>query len=391
MANLALWQKLTRVLPGRPFGDGVDGNYSSASIPTLKYKSCSGTATSTTLSADTDTSPYIVGDVLLLYQTRGTGVGQWEINRVLAVGSDSYTMQVALNYTYTDSGASQAQAIKIPRYTDVTVSAGTWTITDFDGDIGGVLTFASNGLLTVTGTIAGSGKGFRGGVGGNTTPLGNRTGFEGEGTSGTSDTQTTSANGNGGGGGGPTDDGGSHSGAGGGGGGYASAGSNGTTGAFAGTVGTGGSAVNAADLTTFNFGGAGGGGGGEASYTGGTGGDGAGGIFIFAKNIVSVNAINCNGLNGTSGTDVNSSGGGGGGAGGSCLIACQVATLGTNVITATAGTGGASGGAGGNGGNGSVGRIAIHHSGTVTGTTNPTFTDVSDGSLTEQNAWFLFM
>ena len=96
-------------------------------------------------------------------------------------------------------------------------------------------------------------------------------------------------------------------------------------------------------------------------------------------------------MNGTSGTDVNSSGGGGGGAGGSCLIACQVATLGTNVITATAGTGGASGGAGGNGGNGSVGRIAIHHSGTVTGTTNPTFTDVSDGSLTEQNAWFLFM
>lgn len=67
----------------------------------------------------------------------------------------------------------------------------------------------------------------------------------------------------------------------------------------------------------------------------------------------------------------------GGGAGGAILLACQTATLGTNKFTATGGSGGASGG-----GAGAVGRISIHHSGSVSGTTNPTYDDTSD-SFTE--------
>jgi len=385
MANLYDWQKITRVLPGKPFGDGKDGAYSSATIPTLVYKSCSGSADSTTLTASTS-SPFAVGDILLLHQTRGTGAGQWEINRVSAVGSGSYTMQKALKYTYTDSGASQAQAIKIPRYTNVTVQSGTWTITDWNGDTGGILAFASNGTVTVTGTISADGKGFVLGYGATPPPNTGETGVQGESSVNVGDV-STSANGNGGGGGSDTVTGGSHSGAGGGGGGNGGAGSNGTTGSYSGTAGSGGEADGSADLSDFVLGGGGGGGGGYDSISGGHGGNGGGGIFIFAKIITVEGAISADGA---TGSGANNMGGGGGGAGGSCLIVCQSGTLGNTLIGATGGSGGDGGTYGGDGGAGGTGRIAVHHSSTVTGTTSPTFTDVTDTSLVESAGGVFF-
>ena len=75
-------------------------------------------------------------------------------------------------------------------------------------------------------------------------------------------------------------------------------------------------------------------------------------------------------------------GSGGGGAGGSVLYVCATATLGTTKTTSSGGTTEA---AGSPGGSGSVGRIALHHSGTVTGTTTPTFTDISDATLVESS------
>lgn len=350
---------------GQPFGDGKDGAYSSATIPTLVYKSCTGTADSTTLSADTDASPFAVGDVLLLHQTRGgANVGKWEINRVSAVGSDQYTMQVALKYTYT----SPAQAIKIPRYTNVTVESGTWTLTDWDGTTGGILTFATNGTVTVTGSIIGTSKGFNGGAAnaqqGSNNPI---PGLQGEGTAGAGGSASTSANGNGGGGGvggNPAYAGGS--------------GGNGEAG-IGGTGSAGGSQVGSADLITADFGGGGGSGGGYDNLIAGAGGDGGGMVFIFAKN-VSGGTITFTGGDGT-GVANTAGAGGGGGAGGSILIVCQTASLGFATT--------ALGGAGGNstvredGASGAVGRIAVHHLSTVTGTTNPAFEDVTDTSLRE--------
>lgn len=82
MTVLNNWQKISRVLPGQPFGDGKDGAYSSATIPDLLRRACTGTAASTTLTAST-TSPFSVGDIVLIHQTRGgANVGKWEINRV---------------------------------------------------------------------------------------------------------------------------------------------------------------------------------------------------------------------------------------------------------------------------------------------------------------------
>ncbi len=382
MAVLNDFQKLTRVLPGQPFGNGSDGAYSSATIPTIKYKTCSGTATSTTLTADTDASPFVVGDVVGIFQSRGTGVGQWEINRISTVGSDQYTLQVALQYTYTDSGASQAQVVKILQYTDVTVQSGTWTLTGRDGDIGGILPLAIKGTMTVTGTVNGKGtdgttsvgqpSAGGGYLGGESKQGGSTQAGRGEGINAARNAAAFTADG--------TAAGGAYSGDGrafGGGGGYATSGETGSDEASLTEGGVGGGTSGQDDLTNIIFGGAGGGASDSFSSTTGSGANSGAIVILFVKNLSISGSATVNGGEGGNGATSK----GGSGSGGSLLIVTQTATLGTNLATAVGGTVAA------NGGNG---RIAIHHSATVTGTTNPTFTDVTDGSLVESTASFMF-
>ena len=379
MAVLNSFQRLDRVLNGQPFGNGADGAYSSATIPTLTKDSCSGTATSTTLT--TTSATFANGDILILHQTRGTGVGQWEINKVASGGgTTSLTLQVALNYTYTDSGASQAQAVKILQYTNATVQAGTWTVPSWNGNIGGICPIAIKNVLTITGgvTVAGSngaeglspatttGGGFYGGYGRGDNPPGANQGQQGEGTAGGL-VATTAASANAGGGGYNSSTGWGAGGSGG----HAGAGSAGA----ADGSGTGGSAGGAgsdsADLVLMHFGGGGGGASQNAQGTVGAGGSGAGIVLFFAKSIVISGTISANGgLGGYQGHGQK----GGDGAGGSILLVCGTATLGSNLITATGG---------------GIGRIAVHHSGAVTGTTSPSFTDVTDASLIESGGMLL--
>lgn len=372
---LASYQKLTRVVSSA-FGDGSDGAYSSATIPTMTYVSISGTSGGTSVTAGSTSLSN--GDIVLMIQMRGTGVGQWEINKVSSGGgSTSITMQENLQFTYTDSGASQAQAVVIPQYTDVTVQSGTWTVSDWDGNVGGILAFASNGTTTVTGTINGDGKGFIGGA-----SVGIDThGKQGEGTSNAGGSQSTSANGSGGGGGqsGST----VGAGAGGGGGGNGTTGSSGTAGSASRTPGSGGSSVSGADLTTgLVLGGAGGSGGGDDNTVAntGSGGDSGAIVAIFVNDLTGTGTITLDGLNGGNGAG-DGAGGGGGGSGGSFITQCATADLSSMTVGAVAGVGGSGGGTAGNGGNGGTGKIAIHHSGSVTGTTTPTFNDTTDSTL----------
>ena len=372
---LADYQKITRVTSGKPFGNGSDGAYSSATIPTMKVKACTGTATATKFAADTDATPFEVDDIILLHQSRGTGVGQWEIVKVSSVGSDEYNTSTALNYSYT----TKAQATVIKQYTDVTVETGTWALPAWNGTTGGTLVFACNGTLTVTGTIhghggngaagsggraGGTGGGFRGGASfggvGDDGP-----GYQGEGTPG-GGAKAYTANGNGGGGqGGGSNDG-------------ASGGGNGAVGTAGGGSSIGGTVGGVAALTTMVFGGGGGGTGKQTTYNIGSGGSGGGVIAIFAKDIATITgSILMTGGNGASGEN---NYGGGGGAGGSVLIQCGTAALGATKIVSSGGSAGTGGGAG------AVGRIAVHRSGTVTGTTSPTFSDTEDSSLVETTA-----
>ena len=375
MAALNAWQKITRVVTGKPFGAGSDGAYSSATIPAMTVKSSSGASgqKNLTIAAGAFTN----GDILLVHQSRGTGVGQWEVNKVASGGgTTTLVMTENLNYTYTDSGASQAQVLKIFQYTDVTVQSGTWAVTGWDGNINGILAFAANGTVTVTGSVNSNGDGFVLGAG-----VEAATGYQGEGTSGTG-TQATAANGSGG-GGGTSSEGGGQCSNGGGGGGNGAAGTSGVVSGGGGTAGVGGGTSGAADLTTLTLGGGGGGGGRGPGVSGnaGDGGDGGGAVFIFANVITVDGSIYTNGAAGGDGTDEGSGGGGGGG--GSVLIQAKTATLGTNKITASAGGGGGSGFNGGDGGAGGAGRIAIHYGSSTSGTTNPTITETEDSTLVE--------
>ena len=403
---LNAWQKITRVLPGKPFGDGKDGNYSSASIPSITRISCSGTSGNKKLTIAS--AAFSNGDLVLIHQTRGTGAGQWEINQVSSGGgTTSLTLKVALKYTYTDSGASQAQVVKIPRYKNVTVPSGaTWTVPGWDGNVGGILAFACNNILTITGTIDGNGAngltgtsytnkgGYRGGYAG--APGGDGAGYQGEGTNGAGSNVNapSNANGNGAGGGGKNNVVGQHPGGGGGG--------NGTAGEAGGCPqggcttypgGAGGATAGDSALINMVFGG----GGGEGHNGDKNGGNGGGMVFVFADNISTSGLIYCNGGNGVNATS--GYGASGGGAGGSILVCGGTVNIGTNKLSTTGGKGGTNGGDPnqGAGGAGGKGRIAVYYgkslSGSVSSTYYGTLTTEKDTDLVEAQGvgtyWFM--
>lgn len=368
------------------FGNGSDGDYSSVGNATDAPvdSSCSGTATSTSLSATN--ASFANGKPILIHQTRGTGAGNWELNQIDSYTAGTITLKKALQNTYTDSGASQAQVIQLKQYKSFTQNSGhTLTAKAWNGDVGGIIAFLAKGTTTINGTISAVGRGFRGGYG--SYQASNSHGTQAEGSGADRGTQSKSANGNGGGGGmRETSDGAINSG-GGGGGGNSSSGSNGSSGTQG---GTGGTAGGGSGLTTSVFGGGGGGAGGKYENSGddqkgANGATGAGMVFIFSDNISITGSVNTNGSNGST---INNRGGSGGSAGGSVLLKCKTATLGTNKIVSSGSSGGSSGSWGSPGGGGSVGRIHLDYSGSYTGTTSPTLDATLDPTIKAGGADF---
>lgn len=365
------------------FGNGLDGT----TYSTPANQGCSGTSGTTSLTLDSAGS-FANNDLVMIHQTRGTGAGNWELNKISSgAGTTSLTMVHNLENTYADSGSSQAQIITLKQYSSFntgSISAPSW-----DGSRGGIIAFLCNGTTTINGTIEGNGG--NGGTGTGASPgaagtgggfdggLGDTVGESGEGTSGAS-TNTNSANGNGGGGG-------DSSGAGGGGGNGAA----GSAGSGLGTAGAGGNQVGNASLTSFMFGGGGGGGdtaGGDSSWTTGSGGAGGAIALIISKDIVVSGGLQMKGGNGGAPSSGSGQASGGGGSGGSILIKCQTATLGSGLIVATAGLGGTN--AFRNGGNGGTGRIHIDYKTSYTGTTSPTIDATQDSTLTYPSNGSLF-
>lgn len=340
------------------YGTGSDGALTISSDTTEAPidASCSGTAGTTSLSATN--ASFATGQLLLIHQTRGTGVGTWELNKISSYVAGTITTSYSLINTYTDSGASQAQVRVLKQYSAVTInSAKTYTAKAWDGDVGGILAFVCNGTTTVTGTISANGSGFRGGLGNNNS---GSLGDSGEGTAGASVANSSAANGNGGGGGkstgGPTP----------------SGGGNGTAGSEA----NGGAIVGNAGLTLMDFGG-GGGGRGMDSPAQNDGTRGGGIILIISKTLSVTGTITGLGLDHQTNA--------GAGAGGSVLLKGQALTLGSTLTTATGGAGDGSGGAGG------TGRIHADYSTSISGTTNPTLDSTQDAILADVSVPKLFL
>lgn len=381
MAVLNSWQRIDRVVAGKPWGDGSAGNATISSDPNSRA-TASGSSGSVALTIGS--AILSNGDVFLIHQTQGTGVGQWEINQVASGGgSTSITCSKSLQYTY----GTGAQVIKIPLYNNVTVNAHSPSV--WNGSIGGVEIICGRKTITVNGALTNKG-GYRGGAGVVYTTA---YGYYGENWTGASGNSGNYNAANDGGGGGKSIDPNVSNGSCGGGGGYSGSGGNGTK-PGGGNAGLGGTSKGATDLATIYFGGGGGGGGGNnksANPPGGNGGAGGGIVILISSSITLSAGVVVDGNTGGNGTlDVDGlSGGGGGGAGGAILMVCSSASLGSNLATSNYGGGGSGNGAAG--GNGSTGMIAVHHSSGISGTTSPTYTDISDATLVEPTSGGAFL
>ncbi|MDC0714124.1 Ig-like domain-containing protein [Stigmatella sp. ncwal1] len=90
-------------------------------------------------------------------------VGRWELARVTAVTGTTLTLEEPLSNSY---AANVSQVIRVPEYTTVTISAsGNITARAWDGNnsTGGVVAFLAQGLVTNSGSITVTSRGFRGG------------------------------------------------------------------------------------------------------------------------------------------------------------------------------------------------------------------------------------
>jgi large repetitive protein len=288
-------------LIGPAFGTGKDGSYT-VSSPTTDApidSSCSGTAGAVSLTA-TNTS-FSAGQRIMIHQSRGTGAGQWEENTILSYTAGTITTANPLTYTYTDSGASQAQVLVIEQHGGITIS-DTLTAKAWDGDVGGIVALCSNGTITISGNVNANGKGYRGGQG---TQGGYS--YQGEGEPGAGAALRV-PNGSGGGGS-----------------------------LLYGAGGTGG-ITYMTDVTCasrFVFGGGGGGGAGVAAVCP-YGGAGGGIVFLLGKKIIISGTVTSTGANGDKASDNSSASGAGGG--GMVLIKSELPTIGTNLISCVGGT-----------------------------------------------------
>jgi large repetitive protein len=345
-------------------GNGKDGVVALGSYTPLKY-TCSGTSGASSLTA---TGTIAAGDRLFIIQSRGTGVGAYEDNRVASYTTGTVTLVHPLENTYTDSGASQAQVLIVKEASEVT---GSLTVDAWDGNDGGVFAIACSGVFS--GTVTASAKGFRGGA------TANDAAQYGEGGPGAAATTSNADNnGNGGGGGvhgaynSPNLD---IRGAGGG------NGTAGGDGAGGNTAIEGGDADGNASLTDMVFGGGGGGAAGQPNVptnTGGAGSAGGGIIVVYAGTINSSASLVSDGATGGSGVSQGNpdAAGGGGGAGGSILVKAKTVDA-SGTITAALGAGG-DGGLDSDGAAGAVGRIRIE-SCSVSGTTSPSASESTGG------------
>jgi len=370
------------------FGDGSAGNGSiNTSTDAPIDSACSGTSGTTSLTATN--ASFATGQLIMIHQTRGTGVGAWELNKIASYSAGTITLTHALTMTYTNSGASVAQVLVMTQYNDLTINnAQTLTAKAWNGTVGGIIAYfvkgtlsgATAGTINIAGlngttatkspgqSLAGAiGIGFSGGATSSVTS-GNSQAYQGEGTAGVG-TASTAANGNGSGGSFINSSNNSTSGTGG------SHATQGTQGSGGGTPGTAGSTVGTTSLVNMNFGGGGGGdeNAGNATYIFGAA-AGGGGICLIIANNIDLTNLTITGDGGIGGNgDYNLDGGSG--AGGSILLKTKIATLGTSKATASGGVAGGAGGAGG------AGRIHLDYKTSYTGTTTPTIDVTQDATL----------
>jgi len=360
-------------------GTGVDGPLvvsASASLGDVRAN-VTGAAAGTSLALTNETGTFAAGDLVFVHQSQsGNNAGDYEFAEVAAVGGGVLTLATPLQHSFSTTSSEVAQVLQVPQFTTVDVAGGSGLdAPSWNGETGGILAFVATGGVTVAGSLAMSSDGYRGVPRENTS---NQPGVQGEGSVGLG-LLVRDPNGNGGGGGERNGCDCCWGGAGAGGG-HATSGSDGSNGGAACQLGgLGGNAVGSPEQTQLFFGGAGGQGGADEDGYGSGGANGGGIIFVAGSSVTITGTVTSAGQAGDA--EVNfggcGSGGGGGGAGGAIYLRTDSATLGANLVTATGGGSGDNpGNCGTPGGAGAVGRITVRGAASVTGTSDPNFSDI---------------
>jgi len=357
------------------FGNGSSGilTVSSANTIVNNYTYLTGNENSgdNIIAVDSGTG-FSNGDEILIVQMQNYSAGtagQYEFRKILSgEGTTSFTLDTPLKGSYTSgtfnsTNATVTQVVRIPQYTNITINSLASIIAPaWDGYKGGIVIFRANGIITNSGDINVTAKGFRGGLAGTTISWpGDAIGLQGEGTKGKG-VGNRFSDPYGGGGAGQQTSSPRNDRSGGGGGGYGTAGSDGIAQTYPEYRGRGGATYGSSDLSTIFFGSGGGGDSrdGPAFFSG----NGGGIVIIYSSSI--------NGLITTKGEDgIYNSEGASGGAGGSIFItSVNISSLTTN---ASYGTGSLAAYCPGGcaGGNGGYGRIRLSAN-SISGTSDPT-------------------
>ena len=131
-----------------------------------------------------------VGDLVMIYQVQGINMktfaappgqdstygeilsylncGNYEFAQVFAIpNATSIQLDCGLKFSYSTAN-SKTQVIRVPRYTSLTVNAGSILTGDqWNGTIGGVVSVEVNGASVINGSVVATGLGFRGGLASN--------------------------------------------------------------------------------------------------------------------------------------------------------------------------------------------------------------------------------
>jgi hypothetical protein len=317
-----------------------------------QFSGTAGSFTGTTSVALTAVYGYPIRCLIHQTQSSGGNVGLWEEIYVINISGTTVTFASPLKNTYTFNGNVEgAQIIAAPMYENLTVntsqqisSKSIWrsgNVGTGSAPKGGIMYLVARNTITLNGSVAQEGYGFRGWPGLN----GTQQGRQGEGHTGAPGGQNTANAGNGGGGGGYSNNGPWNQGNGGGGASNYGTGQGGIgTGGGNNSNGGGGSAGAATNFSSGGnnmdhlfLGGAGGEGGVEGgSNVSGAGGAGGGGVFVVCRKLIipSTGRIGAHGLSGGGNRPFHAASGGSGAGGFIYIRALEVDIANAGRLTA---------------------------------------------------------
>jgi len=106
------------------FGNGSDGAFTISTNTTQNPTdaACTGTSGSTTLTATN--AGFGAGQNILIHQTKGTGMGNYELNVIASYTAGTITLKYPLQNTY----VTGAQTIVMGNFTDATINTGVTSV-----------------------------------------------------------------------------------------------------------------------------------------------------------------------------------------------------------------------------------------------------------------------